>query len=64
MLVETPCRFVLLTSDQERLPDFQGGDEAADRDEGPRSGSWWDRVAERWPDGGRFPSFIFIDQSA
>lgn len=63
MLVESPHRLILLTSNQERQL-FHGGDEAADRDEGPRPVSWWDKVAERWPDGGRFPSFIFIDQSA
>ncbi len=64
MLVETPCRLILLPSNQERLPDFHGGDEAADRDESLRRDWWWDRVAERWPNGGRFPSLIFIDQSA
>ena len=64
MLVESPRKLFLLISNQERQPDFYGGDEAADRDEGPRPVSWWDKVAERWPNGGRFPSFISIDQSA
>jgi hypothetical protein len=64
MLVKSPRRLILLTSNQERQLSCYDGDEAADRDEGPRSGSWWDKVAERWPNGGRFPSLISIDQSA
>ncbi len=64
MLVDLRSASVICAVIQERQPDFQGGEAAADRDEGPRPGSWWDRVAERWPNGGRFPSFIFIDQSA
>ena len=64
MLVESPRRVFLLPSNQERQPGFYGGDEAADRDGGSRPVSWWDQVAERWPDGGRFPSLICIDQSA
>jgi hypothetical protein len=64
MLTESPCRLVLLTSNQERQADWNGGDEEAERDDGRRLVSWWDRVAERWPNGGRFPSFISIDQSA
>ncbi len=64
MLIEAPRRLILLTSEQEWQPGCYDDDKAADRDEGPRPGSWWDKVAERWPNGGRFPSFIFIDQSA
>jgi hypothetical protein len=64
MLVESPRRLFLLPSNQERQADCYDGDEVADRDEGPRPGSWWDKVAERWPNGGRFPSLICIDQSA
>ncbi len=64
MLVDLRSVSIICAVIQEREPDLQGGEAAADRDEGPRPGSWWDRVAERWPNGGRFPSFIFIDQSA
>lgn len=64
MLVDLRSASVICAVIQETGPDFQGGEAAADRDEGPRPGSWWDRVAERWPNGGRFPSFICIDQSA
>jgi hypothetical protein len=64
MLVDWQAASIICAVIQERVPNFQGGEAAADRDEGPRPDSWWDRVAERWPNGGRFPSFIFIDQSA
>ncbi len=64
MLVELPRRLFLLPSNQERQPNCYAGDEPTDRDEGPRPGWWWDKVAERWPDGGRFPSLICIDQGA
>lgn len=64
MLIEAPRRLFLLTSNQEQQPDFSGGDAATHRDEGSPPVSWWDKVAERWPNGGRFPSFICIDQSA
>jgi hypothetical protein len=63
MLTESPCRLVLLTSNQERQVGWNGDDEEADRDNGRQPVSWWDKVAERWPNGGRFPSFISIDQS-
>jgi hypothetical protein len=64
MLVESPRRLILLTSNQERPLDLSVGEENTDRDQGPRPVSWWDKVAERWPNGGRFPSLVFIDQSA
>ncbi len=64
MLIEVRRRLILLPSNQERQPEVQGGGEAVDRDEGPQPVSWWDRIAERWPNGGRFPSLISIDQSA
>jgi hypothetical protein len=64
MLVDWRAASIICAVIQDRQPDFQGGDAAADREEGPRSDSWWDRVAERWPHGGRFPSLICIDQSA
>lgn len=64
MLVEAPNGLFLLTLNQEWHGDSWGGDEATVRDEGPRPVSWWDKVAEKWPSGGRFPSLISIDQSA
>ena len=64
MLVEAPRRLMLLPAGPERQPDFYDDHAETDRDEGPRPFSWWDKIAERWPDGGRFPSLIFIDQSA
>lgn len=35
-----------------------------ERDRSHRRLPGWDEVAARWPEGGRFPSFIFIDQTA
>lgn len=64
MLVESSQRLIFLPSNQEGHLDLYGGYDDADRDQGPRAVSWWDKVAERWPDGGRFPSLVFIDQSA
>ena len=64
MLVESPPRPSLPTSNQEWQAGVPDGDEEADRDEGRQPASWWDKVAERWPNGGRFPSLIFNDQRA
>jgi hypothetical protein len=64
MLVESPPRPFLLTSNQEWQTGVPGGHEEADQDDGRQLASWWDKVAERWPNGGRFPSLIFNDQRA
>jgi hypothetical protein len=64
MLVESPPRQFLLISNQEWQAGVTDGDGEADRDAGCQSASWWDKVAERWPNGGRFPSLIFNDQRA
>ena len=62
MLVEVSKRLQLVTSDQGRSSGFFDND--VETDPGSGQVAWWDKVAERWPNGGRFPSFISIDQSA
>ncbi len=64
MLIESPRRLILLTSNREGQAVLPDGDAAAEQNDDRQTVSWWDKVAERWPDGGRFPSFIFTDQSA
>ncbi len=63
MLIEPPIRVILLTSNLGSQPGVPGGAEKADRDHDRQPVSWWDKIAEKWPNGGRFPSFIGIDQS-
>jgi len=64
MLIEAPQRLRLVTADQENPSGFSDDVEQLDRDYDCQPISRWDEVAERWPNGGRFPSFIFLDQSA
>jgi hypothetical protein len=42
---------------------FCGDDLEADQVKQHRPISGWDEIAQRWPEGGRFPSLISIDQS-
>jgi hypothetical protein len=42
---------------------FGGDDLEADQVKQRRSILGWDEIAQRWPEGGRFPSLISIDQS-
>lgn len=42
---------------------FGGDDLEADQVKQRRPILRWDEIAQRWPEGGRFPSLVSIDQS-
>ena len=42
---------------------FCGEDLEADRTKQHHPIVGWDEIAQRWPEGGRFPSLVSIDQS-
>jgi len=61
MLIEAPRRFKLLTASQCQPADFSRGDTELERKNDSITVFCWDEVAERWPNGGRFPSLIFSE---
>ncbi len=61
MLVEPPIRVILLASNLGSQPGVPGGHDDAERKQERQPVSWWDKVAEKWPNGGRFPSLIVAD---
>lgn len=63
MLVEVTRRLQLVTPDHDRSAGLADDRLETDRDFGTGPVSWWDKVAERWPNGGRFPSFISIENA-
>lgn len=50
-----------LSIDLERTPDFYTDRQEVEPADGHPPTSLWDEVAKRWPNGGRFPSFIMND---
>lgn len=63
MLVKASQRLHLVTPPEAGSSDFYDDDFETERFPSQRPLPGWDEVAARWPEGGRFPSFIFIDQT-
>jgi hypothetical protein len=62
-MFEPPIQVILLSPNLGSRSEGPDSHKEVDRDQGLPSVSWWDKVAEKWPSGGRFPSLIVIDQS-